>query len=216
MASIFIQQLSHSNWQEWIAHSGKIPVRLSGNKLFSKANWAGDEGNQTFRWNDRFNKQGILQKTSTHPCQSRLPEASRLGMTTENLETSLISEYLYGHIHTLTAGRKRPKKPLESLAMRLSCLFLPWDLGGFSSEFWLCLDAEAKANDERSPWLDFWVALKFPRKAIPAKILGAVRGYKTKWYWMNLPGCFMRLSYTILLDNYHFVMNPEEEVECIF
>lgn len=98
--------------------------------------------------------------------------------------------------------------------MRLSCLFLPWDLGGFSFEFWLCLDAEAKANDELSPWLDFWVALKFPRKAIPAKILGAVRGYKTKWYWMDLPECFMRLSYTILLDNYHFVMNPEEEVEC--
>lgn len=92
MVSIFIQQLSHSDWQEWIAHSGKIPVRLSGNKLFSKANWAGDEGNQTFRWNNRSKKQGILQKTSTHPCQSRLPEASRLGMTTEKLETSLIPE----------------------------------------------------------------------------------------------------------------------------
>lgn len=92
MVSIFIQQLSHSNWQKWIAHSGKIPVRLSENKLFSKANWAGDEGSQTFRWNNRFKKQGILQKTSTHPCQSRLPEASRLGMTTGKLETSLIPE----------------------------------------------------------------------------------------------------------------------------
>lgn len=80
MVSIFIQQLSHSNWQESVAHSGKIPVRLSGNRLFSKASWDGGEGNQTFRWNNRFNKQGILQKTSTHPCQSRLSEASRLGI----------------------------------------------------------------------------------------------------------------------------------------
>lgn len=84
---------------------------------------------------------------------------------------------------------------------------------GFSSEFWLCLDAEAKANDE--PWLEFLVALKFSRKAIPTKILGTVRGYKTKWYWTNLPGCFMRLSYMILLGNHHFIMNSEEKVECI-
>lgn len=114
---------------EWIAHSGKIPSSCSENKLSSKANWPGDENNQIFIWNNWFSKQGTLQKTLIYPCSSGIPEVSRLGLTTEKLETPPVPEHQYVQAHTLPSGIKRSNKQLEPMAMVLPYFYKQW--GGF-------------------------------------------------------------------------------------